>query len=157
MNNDKVAQAVSDQFQRALRMFRETVQAFPAEEWRMGELDYLRPAGLAYHVLETIDFYSGDRPGAEFPWGGRFGVEWEESRSERLPSQEQVLAYLDEMEAKLGDWLQKTDLLSKEGTFPWTGATTVGRAAYMLRHTQHHLAELGLELRRRGCSRPEWR
>lgn len=157
MSKDRTVQAIWDQFHRALGMFREAVQAFPGEEWRKGDIDYLRPAGLAYHVLETIDFYSGDRPGEEFPWGGRFGVGWEESRSERLPSQEQVLAYLDEMEAKLEDWFEKSDLLSGEATFLWTGETMLGRAAYMLRHTQHHVAELGLELRRRGYSRPEWR
>lgn len=45
---------------------------------------------------------------------------------------------------------------SRRGIFPRTGSTVLGRAIYLLRNTQHHLAELSLELTRRGCASPEW-
>jgi hypothetical protein len=102
MSSNSNARAVSDQFQRTLKMLRVAITAFPIEEWRKGELAYLRPAGIAYHVLETIDYYAGDQPADQFPWGGRFGVGWEESESAKLPSQEQLIEYLDEVEANLG-------------------------------------------------------
>jgi hypothetical protein len=102
MSSNSNARAVSDQFQRTLKMLRVAITAFPIEEWRKGELAYLRPAGIAYHVLETIDYYAGDQPADQFPWGGRFGVGWEESESAKLPSREQLIEYLDEVEANLG-------------------------------------------------------
>ena len=157
MSENAITQAIADQFKRTLKMFRGAALAFPAEEWRKGDIDYFRPAGVAYHVCETIDFYTGDQPADQFPWGGRFGVGWEDSRSSRLPSQEQLLTYLDEMERKLEDWLQQTDLMSPEGAFPYTGAIILGRAMYVLRHTQHHMAQMSLELTRRGYPTPEWR
>jgi hypothetical protein len=54
MKGDPVTATMQDQFMRALTMFREAVSAFPAEEWRKGDTDYLRPAGVAYHQVVTI-------------------------------------------------------------------------------------------------------
>lgn len=157
MGHDRLVHAVADQFRRTLIMFREAVRAFPAKEWRSGDLDYLRPAGVAYHVVEAIDFYAGDVPVDQFPWGKRFGVDWETDQSERLPSQEQVLVYLSEAESKLEAWLESADLLAPEQAFPWTGPIRLARVVYLLRNTQHHVAEMSLELTRRGYTPPEWR
>jgi hypothetical protein len=156
MNKNVLAQAISGQFRRALKMLREAVQAFPVEEWRAGDNHYLRPAGLAYHALETIDFYTSDRPASQFPWGNRFGADWEDPRSELLPPQEDVITYLDEIESKLAHWFKTTDLTAPERSYPWTGVSKLERTVYMLRHTHHHLAEMCLELSRRGYSGPEW-
>jgi hypothetical protein len=156
MNKNTLAQAISGQFRRALKMFREAIQAFPAEEWRVGDSHYVRPAGLAYHALETIDFYTSDQPADLFFWGNRFGVDWEDQRSQLLPEQEQLTVYLDEIEGKLVHWFKTVDLTAPERSYPWTGVSKLERTVYMLRHTHHHLAEMCLELSRRGYSAPEW-
>jgi hypothetical protein len=156
MTKDAIAQAMSGQFRRTLKMFREAALAFPLEEWREGDIDYLRPAGLAYHVVETIDFYTGDQSVHDFPWSARLGVDWEDSRSELLPSQEQLMVYLDEMQRKLEAWLTETDLMAPEPLFPWAGVSMLERAVHLLRHSQHHLGELCLELTRRGYPGPDW-
>lgn len=157
MSDDDIAEVVFNQYQRALKMFREAVTAFPVDEWRKGEIDYLRPAGVAYHVVECIDFYTGNQPPDKFAWGGHFDVDWEDINSDRLPSQEQLITYLDEVEDKLQEWFSKTDLLAVETLFPWTGTIILGRAIYNLRNIQHHLSEMSLELTRRGYQSPEWR
>ena len=157
MSDNDIAGVVFDQYQRALTMFREAIMAFPADEWRKGDIDYLRPAGVAYHVVEVIDFYTGNESADKFPWGGRFGVDWEDTHSDRLPNQEQLITYLDEVEVKLQEWFRKTDLLAVEAVFPWTGSLILGRAIYNLRNIQHHLSEMSLELTRRGYQSPEWR
>jgi hypothetical protein len=157
MSQDVLSQAMLGQFRRTLAMFREAAQTFRAEEWRAGDLDYLRPAGVAYHIVETIDFYAGDQSANQFPWGARFGASWEEAQSERLPSQKQVLGYLDDVEAKLKMWLVSADLSAPEQAFPWTGPIQLARAVYLLRNTQHHVAEMSLELTRRGYPAPSWR
>ncbi len=157
MNESDIAGVVYNQYQRALKMFMEAVMAFPADEWRKGDIDYLRPAGVAYHIVEAIDAYTGNQPVDKFQWGGRFNVDWEDSDSERLPSQEQLIAYLDEIEDRLQEWFGNIDLLATETMFPWTGALILGRAIYCLRNIQHHVSELSLELTRRGYKSPEWR
>ena len=156
MNGNMVVQSVLDQFRRTLKMFRESIVAFPEGEWRKGDIDYLRPAGVAYHVIETIDFYTSEQTVDQFSWGGRFGVDWEDSQSERLPLQNELIEYLDEIEDKLEDWLKDVDLSSAEDTYPWTGPIILSRAIYVLRNTQHHLSEMSLELTRRGYTSPEW-
>ena len=156
MSDNDVIGAVLDQFRRALRMFRETIIAFPPDEWHRGDIDYLRPAGVAYHVIESIDFYTGNQPPDKFSWGARFGVDWENKHSDRLPSQGQLTTYLDEVEDKLQEWFEKTDLLAAETTYPWTGSLVLARAIYILRNIQHHLSEMSLELTRRGYQSPEW-
>ncbi len=157
MNNSDITEIILNQYQRAFKMFREAVMAFPAEEWRKGEFDYFRPAGVAYHVVESIDCLCGDQPVDKFVWGGRFGVDWEDKNSDRLPDQVQLLTYLDEIYDKMLAWFRKTDLLEVETLFPWTGSLILGRAIYNLRNIQHHVSELSLELTRRGYKRPEWR
>jgi hypothetical protein len=157
MNENLMTQAVIDQFQRALTMFRDAVAAFSPESWRAGEPDYARPAGVAYHVVETLDFYVSDQPVDAFAWGERFGVDWESPDSDSLPAQAQVLAYLEEVEPALMTWLEGTDLASSEDVYPWTGPAKLGRAIYVLRNTQHHVAEMNLELVRRGHNHVEWR
>lgn len=156
MSNKDISSVVYDQCRRALSMFRSAVVMFPAEEWRKGEIDYLRPAGVAYHVVETLDFYFSDQPPDNFGWGSRFGVDWENKDSERLPEQGEIISYLDEMEDKFQQWLKKADLMAAETVYPWTGSLMLGRVVYVARHIQHHVSELSLELTRRGLQSPEW-
>ena len=156
MSDNNVSEEVYNQYQRSLKMFREAVMAFPVDEWKKGDMDYTRPAGVAYHVVESLDFYCGDEPPDKFTWGGRFGVDWEEKNSDRLPDQGQLITYLDETEDKMQQWFKKTDLLAQETLFPWTGGLTLGRAVYNLRNIQHHVSEMSLELTRRGYQSPEW-
>jgi len=73
-----------------------------------------------------------------------------------LPSQALVLDYLQEMEQRLLKWTESTDFSAPDELHPYTGKTVLGRAFYLIRHTESHLAELSLELRKRGYAGPEW-
>ena len=157
MNDSQVARAANDHLARSLTMLEDAVVAFTPEEWRTGELPYLRPAGLALHTVETIEFYASDKAATEFSWGHRFGVDWEEGESDRLPDQAGILAYLIEVEATLRAWFRETNLPAPEPLYPWAGANKLALAMYLQRHTQHHVAELAIELTRRGLTPPKWR
>jgi len=156
MTNLNVREALRDQLSRTNRMFRQAVELCPDDEWHKGDMPYLRPAGLALHVVETIDFYAGEQAADAYPWGYRFDVDWEDADAGKLPRRDKLLAYLDDAERKLDTWLDEADLLASESTFPWTGTNGLGRMVYLLRNTQHHLAEICLELTRRGYDAPEW-
>jgi len=155
---NSTTRGISNQYQRTLRMFREAVNAYPADEWRrVGENDYPRPVSIAYHTLETIDYYTSGKIADDFPWGYRFGVEWEDERSELQPSKDQLSTYLDEIEAQLENWLKQMDMSASEETYKWTGETKLEHSIYVLRHTHQHTAELSLDLNQRGYKSPGWR
>ncbi len=147
------AEALADQFMRAFSMLRGAIEAFPAEQWRHGDTLYQRPAGLALHALESTLGYCARKPG-QAPAGP--DTSWEDKDSSKLPSQEQMLSYLQQTEQAVAGFLADADLSATEDLFPWTGSSLLSRAAYMLRHTQHHLAEMCLELHRRGIKAPDW-
>lgn len=149
------AEAVADQFMRTLSMFRLAVSTLSDEVWREGESLYQRPAALALHIAQSIDFYSALKPGdsSEDPLTQ---INWEAGDSSKLPSQEELLVFLDKVEERLANFIAKSDFQADEELFNWTGFTVLSRAMYILRHTQHHLADMAMELQRRGFNPPDW-
>jgi hypothetical protein len=95
------------------------------------------------------------KPG-EYAEDAGLDVNWEEKDSSKLPTQDKLLTYLDEVEENLARFLADADLKATEELFRWTGSTMLSRAVYMLRHTQHHLSEMCLGLHIRGLQAPEW-
>jgi hypothetical protein len=83
-----------DQFKRAISMIRFTVEEFDDEQWLSGISWFQTPARVAYHLVETLDFYfSGKRDGQEFTYGHRFGGPWWEMEDAQLPGQEALLEH----------------------------------------------------------------
>jgi hypothetical protein len=148
-------EALADQFLRMFFMLRSAVERFPEEDWRTGDSLYQRPAGLALHILQSIDGYCNLKAG-EGSGDPLAQISWQERDSSRLPSQEAVLVYLEKVEARQANFIATADLLAKEELFPWTGTTLLSRALYSLRHAQHHLADMAMELQRRGFRPPDW-
>jgi hypothetical protein len=149
------AEAIADQFIRALSMLRIAVQGFSEEAWRQGETLYQRPAGVALHIVQTIYSYSALEAG-ERTDEPLTQVNWQERDSSRLPSQHELLQFLDQAEERLAYFIGRSDLEAKEDIFPWTGFSVLSRALYTLRHAQHHLADMAMELQRRGLRPPDW-
>ena len=149
------AEAVVDQFMRTLSMFRIAVSTFLEEAWREGDSLYQRPAGLALHIAQSIDFYNAFKPGDRSE-GPLTQVNWEERDSSKLPSQKELLGYLNKIEERLASFIAKSGFQDDEKLFPWTGFTVLSRAKYTLRHTQHHPDDMAMELQRRGSSPPDW-
>ena len=148
-----------DAFRRNWDMYQELIREVPEEHWRTGDIEYLTPARIVYHVLDGADFYSNPTPKG-FVGGHRFGIDWETATPEQLPTKEQTRAYLKEMMTKVDDWLRgmsDSDLLSPQKEFRWTGTTILAGAIYLLVHCRQHIGEINAELRRRGLARVKWR
>jgi DinB family protein len=157
-----VAQVVSGQFTGVWDMVRRAIDQIPHAQWRSGERVAGKapviPARTVYHAIEAAEFYAEQTPDT-FPWGHRFGVDWEAATPDQLPTAAQARAYLDEVQSRVEAWLSGLDdaaLLAPDNLFPWTGGTVLDRALYMLRHTQHHVGEINTELYRRGLPRVKW-
>lgn len=152
---DPQKEAIADQFIRTLAMLREAVHAFSEEAWLEGESLYQRPAGLALHVVQSVDSYSTSKPGERLE-DELTQVNWQERDASKFPAQEELIRYLDKVEQRLANFIKEADLGASEDMFPWTGFTVLSRMLYSLRHAQHHLADMAMELQRRGSRPPVW-
>ena len=84
---------------------------------------------------------------------------WEGAPVEQLPDQQEMLGFIDHVEAHALDWLggkSEEQLLAPQGDCRWTGPKLLSRCIYAVRHAQHHIGELNAELRRRGLRRIAW-
>jgi hypothetical protein len=149
------AEALADQFLRTLSMLKVAIATCPQDGWREGETLYQRPAGMTLHIVQAMDTYSAMQAGGQS--GDPLGdINWEDREASHLPSQVEVQAYLELVEQRLAHFIADSDLEAEETLFPWTGSSLLSRALYALRHAQHHLADLAMELQRRGLRPPDW-
>ncbi|MBT5874956.1 MAG: hypothetical protein HOH43_16175 [Candidatus Latescibacteria bacterium] len=162
--NARLLASIDAQYENAWTMLCETIEAFRQQDWRSADFSYLTPARLAYHTIETVDFYAR-RNMSEFVWGHRAGIDWESTDADRLPDQIATLEYLGDTRVANSEWLQSIasigtqtgGLLAPDVQFHEEGMCYLDRALYVLRHTHQHMGELAAELRRRGLPRPGWR
>lgn len=155
MTHESVKQAVLGQMQRTFKMLKDAIQGFKENTWR--QKAGIRPASVALHAVETVEFYFSDKSAEEFPWQHRFGVDWEGAADEELPGQSAILDYLSDVEAMVTDWFAGSDLASAEQLHPYTGGTVLERSLYVLRHTQHHVGQLNATLISTGQGTADWR
>ena len=109
------------------------------------------------HVLETIEFYLGE-VNEGFPWGHRFGVDWEDEQAVP-PGKEAMQAYQADVAQLTRAVLDgKTDraLVQPETVHPWTGKAYLGKLLYLMRHTQQHIGDINRVLRLNDCDALEW-
>ncbi len=149
------AEALADQFMRALSMFRIAIDACPQAEWRQGETLYQRPAGLALHIAQSVNNFSMQKPGEQME-DPLNQIQWQVRDADKLPAQKELLRFLNEVEKRMANLIATSDLTAQEELFPWTGFTILSRVVYALRHMTHHLADLIMELKHRGVQPPSW-
>ena len=143
-----IAATLCAQFDRVWNTFRDALSRLDDEQFVAGDAEWCVPREQAYHIVETADFYASDCEPEGFAWGHYVAT-----------NKEQVLAYTEQIEAKVKQWLSKhsdEQLLEPQPICVWTGTTVLDRALYALRHIQHHTAQINLELRRRGLPDGEW-
>lgn len=160
MSEIAVTDALADHFKRTWAMLREAIERFPEETWLDGEDQRMLPPRIAYHILMSADRYTWAGPANDYLSQRKFQLDWERSALESLPSRRETLGHFQAMESRTLDWLDAhgdEGLTTAQPTFPWTGANALAQSLYLLRHLQHHLAELNVELRRRGIYCGGWR
>ena len=152
-----IAPELVEQMQRVWRTLAEAIAQCDDAEWTRGGKDMATPARAAIHTIETAEFYTREQIDG-FTWGHRFSLDCEQAEATDLPSRQQVLAYLDEVATTTSNSLSAlSDAdLSRATAFPWTGGTRLATVIYLMRHTQHHTAQISAELRRRGLAPAAW-
>lgn len=148
------------QYRAALDMHRSAVDQCPAELWADGE--HVNAFWqIAYHALFFTHLYLMPHADDYDPWPGhQTNVQHEdgltgegdpESSAPLLPrpyTREEVLAYWDFCDVRLGEWLDSIDLASSASGFYWYPVSKLEHQLVNIRHLQHHTAQLADRLRK---------
>jgi hypothetical protein len=151
---ERVSEPILREYRLAFQGLRDTIRAIPAEEWIRGEALGDVPVRQACHLLYWCDGYSGHRT----PVGTRFGVPVESFGrvvpESVYPNQQDVLAYVDEVEVRIEAWV--VDKTHQALSGKRRAHSPLNLVIYVLRHTIVHLAYLRRELYARGIPRPRY-
>ena len=130
------------QYAHTTRVFERIVKDFDDDAWLHTGRGPITPARLAFHILQGIKYYLEDPSTIVFASGKPFESNWETAKEENLPSQNDILACINELQVKTERWLSEMDLNSDNGAFEWAGETKLGVVLFLLRHSLYHLGEL---------------
>jgi hypothetical protein len=131
-----------NQYGHTWRVFAALVRDFEREAWLHTGRGVITPARLAFHILQSNKYYIEDPSTMFFPSGRPFENKWETAPEEDLPSQDDILACINELGAKAEEWLCVMDLNAENKSFPWAGKTKLGVVLFLLRHALYHIGEL---------------
>lgn len=138
--SNMIAKDLKHNIDAALHMLAHTIQKFAEEQWIKGLSFFQVPAKVAYHTVECLDFYFKEND-EEFVWGSHFQGGWWEKSDEELPTQAQILEWLDELTARIDAIfadMSDTELLIEDEKKYRHGKTRIGHYIYAVRHTMHH-------------------
>ncbi|MEJ2733832.1 MAG: DinB family protein [Anaerolineae bacterium] len=148
-----------DNYQKAIGLVAETIGQFDQDQWQKGISFFQVPAKIAYHIVDCLDYYFREDPAQAYKWGYRFGGGWWELPDEGQPSQEALLAYLQDVEARIVQHLSSLDdanLVTPYDAQQEHGETRLGHYIYGLRHTMHHHGALSLFSLQYGNEEGSW-
>ncbi|MBN2502622.1 MAG: hypothetical protein JXB38_17715 [Anaerolineales bacterium] len=130
------------QYDHIWRVFAELVRTFDADAWLHTGRDATTPARLSLHILQSTKYYLEDVSELMFASGKPFDCNSMTTPNADLPSQNDILDCIETFRGKTECWLAEMDYASTEHPFDWAGATRLGVALFLLKHSVYHLGEL---------------
>jgi len=131
------------QYAHTWRIFENIVKDFDQDAWIRTGRGAITPVRVAFHILQGVKYYIQDPVPMLFPSGKSFEGNCWEIVQEELPSQNDLLACMDELRDKTEKWLSEMDFGAKNESFEWAGQTKLGVVLFLLRHSVYHMGELG--------------
>ena len=133
---------VIKQYAHTWRTFAGIVKDFDQNAWIHTGRGIILPVRLAFHILKSTTYYIEDTTTVLLAAGKPFDGNWEILEEGDLPSQDDILAGIEALQAKTEQWLFDMDFDAENKTFGWTGTTKFSVALFLLRHTLYHIGEL---------------
>lgn len=130
------------QYGHTWRMFERLVKDFDAEAWLQTGRGAITPARLALHILLGTQYYLDEKTPFQYPSGKPFEIDWQTIKTDDLPSQNDILAFIREIKEKTEKWLIDLEYGAENESFPWAGKTQLGVVIFLLRHSLFHIGEL---------------
>lgn len=156
-NFDLIIESFRKQYNSMWQMCIEAITICDQSNWKR-EIDhnFFVPSRILLHITETVDYYLDEDP-KNFPWGSIADVE--NCSSINLPTKKIIKDYIRRIKTKSFTWLtdrENRNINLPENIFNTDWETDIERAIYALRHSQHHLGQLSLDLQRRGLKEINW-
>ena len=146
-----------DNYRKAIWMVSEIIGHFDEEQWGEEISPLQVPWRIAYHIVDCLDFYfRGDE---EYEWGHRFDGGWADLHDDEKPTQEDLLAYLNNVEEKILGHFAEIDDDDLGNTYREKNRqreTWLAHYVYALRHTMHHHGALSLLSLSQGNAEGSW-
>jgi hypothetical protein len=131
-----------NQYGHTWRVFERVVEGFDNDAWNHTGRNNYTPARISFHILKAVKYYLEDTTPIHFASGKSFESDWETAKEEDLPSQNDILVCIKEMQARTELWLSEMEFSAKNTSFEWAGETQLGVVIFLLRHSLYHLGEI---------------
>lgn len=144
--------ALARQYRAALAMLRQCVDRCPDDLWTDGP----HPRAtwrIAYHAVLTTHLYLSVEADAFTPWErhrDQVAELWGNPPVETPYSRTEILSYIDDVSASVGEALAEMDLSAPQSGFSWYPLSKVEHQLVNLRHLGGHVGQLSERLMARG-------
>jgi hypothetical protein len=143
---------IKSAFTETLQMFEDGIRKMPDNSWRRGTGDFLIPARIAYHIMIGLEWFVTSLPEDEHRRTRRYNLNWKGPVKD-MPDRQVMLNDLAWMKGRIFDWFSNWE---RESSDSKDRPSTIGKALYFLRHTQHHIGEYSATARLLDVERPTW-
>ena len=134
--------AFIQQYAKVFRVCIKLVEEFDKDAWlHTGRKNY-SPVRLSLHELQSIKYYLQDKTDDKLASGVTFTDNCWEMAEKDLPTQEELVKWVQEYADRSEKWLKKMDFDHECTAFPWAGDTDGAVALFMFQHYLFHLGEL---------------
>lgn len=156
---------IKSQYHAAIDMLRQAIEPCPDDAW-LDKTDH--PAAfwhIAYHAIFFTHLYLSIDEAAFKPWEHTRKeyqffdpYPWRDPKPRTLEpyTREQMLDYLQSVDAMVDDAVDGFDLDSPESGFPWYKLSKLEHQFINIRHVQHHAAQLADRLRLAANTGTKW-
>ncbi len=152
-----------NQFNNAWKILEQAIEVVPDEEFSKNINDWSYSYTI-YHVIETAEFYTREKPGG-MGFGNRIGIDWNNDSSELIIEKKLkitkslLLEYLNEVKENFTDKVDSQnddEILAKDDFGEWF-PSIYEKYIYLLRHNMFHIGELSHSLREVEDIKISWR
>ncbi len=131
-----------NQYGHTWRVFERLVKDFDADAWQQAGRGVIAPVRLSLHILLGTKYYLDDLTAMHYASGKPFDPDWQNAKTDDLPTQNDIVTCIHEVKMKTEEWLSNMDYFAENESFPWAGETKLGVVIFLLRHSIFHIGEL---------------
>ncbi|MBF9017940.1 MULTISPECIES: DinB family protein [unclassified Oceanispirochaeta] len=131
-----------NQFRHFWRMFEKIVSDFDAHTWIHSGFALTTPALVAFHILQSTKYYSGDSSPFVYESGRSIATDSGKLETRDLPSKEDIIYMMQSVKSNTEKWLRNIKFEADNNDYKWTGLTRLSVVLFLIRHSQFHLGEI---------------
>lgn len=138
--------ALAGQYRAGLAMLRQAIEKCPDDVW-LGGVHPRNPWRIAYHAAFSTHFYLQTNEAAFVPWSKHRETVtdlWEDAEAPVLEpyTRQELMEYIDEIDANVDGWMDLIDLDSPDPGFHWYKIPKLDHQILNIRHLGLHTGQL---------------